>query len=120
MSRVVVEGSVWPSAMQQIMAAQQPAILPKPEVLDTVEQVVPAYSLTPTYGTKTYVRSSPATATHMEHDYSDSDSGLGCGSTPLLAVTPSPSRGGKGAAPQGSGLARRRLNLDNSPQLLDA
>ena len=39
MSRVVVEGSVWPSAMQQIMAAQQPAILPKPEVLDTVEQV---------------------------------------------------------------------------------
>ena len=31
----------------------------------TPSQVVPAYSLTPTYGAKTYVRSSPATATHM-------------------------------------------------------
>lgn len=140
-------GSVWPSAMQQIMSPGQhhhQTILPKPptgDVLETVEQVVPAAARTPTYSLKTYtVRASPGAAlaaAHSEHDYSggDSDSGLGPGSTPgQLAVTPSPSSSALGRSalfvtPSSSSRgpksllggpvrseARRRLNLDNSPQ----
>ena len=98
-------------------------------------------TLTPTYSLKTYtIKSSSSPGTHIlnvEHDYSDSDSGLGASTTPVhLAVTPSPSssqlnRSNLFVTPSSSARAqksllggpvrseaRRRLDLDNSPQVL--
>ena len=98
-------------------------------------------TLTPTYSLKTYtIKSSTSPGTHIlnvEHDYSDSDSGLGVSTTPVhLAVTPSPSssqlnRSNLFVTPSSSARAqksllggpirseaRRRLDLDNSPQVL--
>ena len=98
-------------------------------------------TLTPTYSLKTYtIKSSNSPGTHIlnvEHDYSDSDSGLGVSTTPVhLAVTPSPSssqlnRSNLFVTPSSSARAqksllggpvrseaRRRLDLDNSPQVL--
>lgn len=151
--------SVWPSSLQQIMTP----ILPRPDVGSEGDGVVssPSYSLaivpspstTPVYhrpGTsRTYIlKSSP----HLElpgpmkgalntsdHDYSDTDSGLGGGVTPspnpsitpstLLSsrsrpvfVTPNSGQGSSGSSRQKSLLvpvkseARRRLNLDTTPQ----
>ena len=97
-------------------------------------------TLTPTYSLKTYtIKSSTSPGTHIlnvEHDYSDSDSGLGVSTTPVhLAVTPSPSssqlnRSNLFVTPSSSARAeksllggpvrseaRRRLDLDNSPQV---
>lgn len=107
-------------------------------------QVVPAHSLTPTYrphAVKTYtIKASPGLASLLQedHDYSE-DSGHGSTSlTPLqLSVTPSPSsstlnRSNQFVTPSSSSSsrgqkslllggvrseARRRLNLDNSPQV---
>lgn len=141
-------GSVWPSALQQIMSptshTQNNQTRPS-EVLEGVEQVVPAHqnSLTPTYrpgsNHRTYViKSSPQINSLVsglpEHDYSE-DSGLGSTSTPVqTSITPSPSssalnRSSIFVTPSSSSRsqksllvpvrseARRRLNLDNSPQV---
>ena len=100
-------------------------------------------TLTPTYSLKTYTiksSSSPGTShiLNVEHDYSDSDSGFGVSTTPVhLAVTPSPSssqlnRSNLFVTPSSSSAraqksllggpvrseARRRLDLDNSPQVV--
>jgi len=139
---------VWPSAMQQIISqpvghtthlTTHQSILPKPEI-DSAEQEASAVTLTPTYSLKTYtIKSSSSPGTHIlnvEHDYSDSDSGLGVSTTPVhLAVTPSPSssqlnRSNLFVTPSSSARAqksllggpvrseaRRRLDLDNSPQV---
>merc|ERR1719350_2738736 len=128
--------------MQQIIS--QPthlnthqSILPKPEI-ESAEQEAAAMTLTPTYSLKTYtIKSSTSPGSHIlnvEHDYSDSDSGFGVSTTPVhLAVTPSSSqlnRSNLFVTPSSSARAqksllggpvrseaRRRLDLDNSPQV---
>jgi len=152
--------SVWPSALQQIMTP----ILPRPDGGSEGDGVVPcslSYSMgvapspstTPVYhrpgNARTYViKSSPhldlsglGKGTYTltaEHDYSDTDSGLGGGVTPSpnttltpslmssrsrsVFVTPNSGQGSSGGVRQKSLLvpvkseARRRLNLDTTPQ----
>jgi len=129
--------SVWPSAMQQI--------LPKPgHELDSPDCVLGPSSAnitTPTIykGTRTVLKPgvSPSVMGGGDHDYSDTDSGLGAGVTPspLSANTPNnmvmsgarqmfvtPNSSGSGRqksllVPMRSGEARRRLNLDNAPMV---
>ena len=102
--------SVWPSALQQIMTP----ILPRPQGGSKGDGVVPSLSYsqgpfpstTPPQRpstTKTYVtKTSPHhdlsglvkatyTLTASDHDYSDTDSGLGGGVTPSPNTTLTPS-----------------------------
>lgn len=123
-------GSVWPSAMQQI--------LPQPGLNTDLASSPSTASTTPTVyrATRTYTALKPVPGS-VDHDYSDTDSGLGAGVTPSPVSSNTPSTGHLSSARsrqqmfvtpnsagsvrqksllvQRSGEARRRLNLDTAP-----
>jgi len=119
------------------MPRTTPQILPRPEL---EAECLASPSTTPVYtrNTRTYALLKNAVSPLVsvnggDHDYSDTDSGLGGGVTPSpgtctpntfssrssrMFVTPSSSTRQKSllVPPVRSGEARRRLNLDNNPQ----
>jgi len=140
-SKVMNKSSVWPSVMQQILPRGG-------QELDTDHGLSSpsTASTTPVYrNTRTYAVLKPASSPALnlaggDHDYSDTDSGLGAGITPSPASNTTPGSGhlssarsrhqmfvtpnstGSGGRQksllfQRSGEARRRLNLDTAPHV---